>query len=338
VARRGDVTVRRLRPGDCDQLAALLAEAFAEEFAGSGIEASAVERQVRAAALTQVPVIRRLLPALGAPFAYFVAEQDGRVVGSTAVGGGRLMLISSVAVAPHLRGAGIGRALMEAAEGFAKGQGRDRVALDVLAHNTPAVRLYEGLGYREYHRYHALALALPSPRSGPAPPGYWLEPVTARRAPAFSAVERASLPPRYFEIAPTLRDRYVRTGGTRLIERLAGGLRAHRRALVHDARTAGFIAATATAGHAEGRIEWPLVVPPATGALPAVLLDAVRFIESTGRGSARVDISEDRPDQLAAAESIGFRHRWTYIQMARWLAHPVRIPVRVGERRREVEG
>ena len=335
MARGGDLTIRRLRPGDGEQLADLLREAFSEEFAGAGTEPAAVQRQVRAAGWAQRPGIRHLLTLLGAHFAYFVAVYRGRVVGSTAIGGGRLLVISSVAVLPEYRGVGIAQALLERAERFALDHGRDRVALDVLAHNTPALRLYEKLGYTEYHRFRAYALpALPAGRVATVPPGYWLEPLTPRRAANFSAVERASLPARYFEVAPTLRDRYVRSRATRLLELAAGGLRTHRRTLVQEGRTVGYLLASTAAGHAEGRIDYPLVQPQAMDGLAGALADAIRFVEGTGRPSLRLDISEDRPDQQEVAQSLGLHHRWTFIQMVHWLSKPIRIPVRVGEQRR----
>jgi len=333
VGRRGDLTIRRLRPGDCDDLTALLREAFVEEFESAGTEPGAVLRQVRAAAWAQLPGIRRLLHLLGARFAYFVATYRGRVIGSTAISGGRLLTVSSVAVLPEFRGLGIGRSLVEHAQRFATEQGRDRVVLDVLAHNTAALALYERLGYVEYHRFRAYELPrLPAAIVAPQPRGFWLEPLTGRRAATFGPVERASLPSRFFEVVPTLRDRYVRPRAGEALERLAGGPHAHRRALVHEGRASGYIVAISTPGHAEGRIDLPLVLPQAGEAVPAALVDAIRFIEGTGRTAVRVDISEERSDQQRQVEALGLHHRWSYVQMVNWLTAPIRIPVRVGGR------
>jgi ribosomal protein S18 acetylase RimI-like enzyme len=330
---RGEVAVRRLRPGDGDQLADLLRTAFAEEFAGSGTDRAAVQRQVRSAVAAQSPGIRHLLTALGARFAYFVAAYDGQVVGSTAVAGGRLLVISSVAVRPEFRGLGIAQALLHRAHQFARDQGRDRVVLDVLAHNTPALTLYDKLGYHEYHRFRAYELPIvPNYISADVPPGYWLEPMTPARTAAFNAVERASLPPAYFEVTPSLRDRYVRSRLTHGLEWWFGGVRAHRRALVHDGRTVGFLTSVVSAGQPEGRIDLPLATPQASAGLAGALVDAVHFIEQSGRPRVRLDISEGRPDQHAVVEGLGFHHRWSYVQMVQWLSSPMRIPVRSGIR------
>ena len=335
MARRGDLAIRLLRPTDGEQLAELLRNAFSEEFEGAGAEPALAQRQVRAAAWLQQPGVRHLLALFGARFAHFVAVYRGRVIGSAAVGGSRLYVISSVAVLPEYRRAGVAQALVERAQRFARDHGRDRVVLDVLAHNTPAVSLYEKMGYTEYHRFRAYELpVLPARLTAELPRGYRLEPLSPKRAAAFGPVERAALPARYYEVAPTLRDRYVRSGPLQWLERVFGGLRAYRRALVHDGRTAGYLLAMTTASHTEGRIDFPLIVPGAAEALPGALRDAVRFVERGGRRSVRLDISEDRPDQQSIAEMLGFRHRWSFVQMVRWLSAPVRIPVRVAEERR----
>lgn len=315
---KGDLTIRRLRPSDGEQMAALLTEAFAEEFEGGGTEAAAVNRLVRAAGWAQQPGIRHALTLVGARFVYFVATYRGRLIGSTAVGGARLPVISSVAVLPRYRGLGVAKALMDRAQAYVWEHGHDRVVLDVLAHNTAAVELYRALGYHEYHRYRSYTLALPGPPSATVPAGYWLEPLSPKRAASFGSVERAAMPSGYFEVAPTLRDHFLLSAAMQWTERFAGGSRSYRRVLVHDGRTAGFLAASATAGQAEGRIEYPLVLPDASVALPGALIDAVNFLAGQKRRGVRLDLSEQRPEQHAAAESLNFHHRWTFLQLVRW--------------------
>ncbi|MCX4849174.1 GNAT family N-acetyltransferase [Streptomyces sp. NBC_00893] len=56
--------------------------------------------------------------------------------------------VFDVEVRAEFRGRGFGRALMLQAERIAIGAGDDRMGLHVLASNTPALRLYESLGYR----------------------------------------------------------------------------------------------------------------------------------------------------------------------------------------------
>jgi GNAT superfamily N-acetyltransferase len=61
--------------------------------------------------------------------------------------GGRQAHLFDVEVAPEARGRGLGRAAVLAAEEAALGLGAGRMTLNVFAHNTPARRLYDALGY-----------------------------------------------------------------------------------------------------------------------------------------------------------------------------------------------
>ncbi|QIQ05718.1 GNAT family N-acetyltransferase [Streptomyces liangshanensis] len=60
--------------------------------------------------------------------------------------------VYDVVVAEDQRGKGYGRALMLLAERVALGFGAARLGLHVFAGNTPAIRLYESLGYTTTHR------------------------------------------------------------------------------------------------------------------------------------------------------------------------------------------
>ncbi|WP_406860523.1 GNAT family N-acetyltransferase [Streptomyces sp. HUAS MG47] len=55
--------------------------------------------------------------------------------------------IQGLAVAPHARGRGVGRALLRAACDEARRQGARRITLRVLGHNAPARALYEAEGF-----------------------------------------------------------------------------------------------------------------------------------------------------------------------------------------------
>lgn len=101
-------------------------------------------------------------PRLGSPFFtgehrprdYLVAEVGGRIAGyirlippTSLAANAHVRQINGLAVASWARGRGVARALMEAARSEAARQGATRITLRVLAHNTPARRLYESLGY-----------------------------------------------------------------------------------------------------------------------------------------------------------------------------------------------
>ncbi len=84
-----------------------------------------------------------------------VAERHGQVVGmvtgqqvtSTAEGGPSIW-VEDLVVAEGARGAGAGRALLEALGGWAEGRGATRLQLLVDEENLPALGFYRRLGWR----------------------------------------------------------------------------------------------------------------------------------------------------------------------------------------------
>ncbi|MET9513966.1 GNAT family N-acetyltransferase [Streptomyces sp. NPDC002994] len=66
--------------------------------------------------------------------------------------------VFDVEIAAECRGQGLGRALLLLAEREALAAGTERIGLNVFADNTPALRLYESLGYEpvSYHLYKQL--------------------------------------------------------------------------------------------------------------------------------------------------------------------------------------
>jgi uncharacterized protein (TIGR00290 family) len=90
----------------------------------------------------------------------FVGELAGRVVGFTAVHAavphdepddppGPYALVSDLVVLPEARRTGLGRALLERAEAYARAEGARLLRLDVLVRNEAARALYARAGFRE---------------------------------------------------------------------------------------------------------------------------------------------------------------------------------------------
>ncbi|MEV6740651.1 GNAT family N-acetyltransferase [Streptomyces sp. NPDC051104] len=88
------------------------------------------------------------------PRDHLVAELDGTLVGYVRLGfptsltcNSHVRQIQGLAVAEQARGAGVGRALLRAAQDEARRRGAHRITLRVLGHNTPARKLYESEGF-----------------------------------------------------------------------------------------------------------------------------------------------------------------------------------------------
>ncbi|MEU8620378.1 GNAT family N-acetyltransferase [Streptomyces sp. NPDC048623] len=124
-------------------------EAFARSWTDRGVP----EDQARAKAEDSH---RRYLPqGLASPgVALHVVVADGRPAGHLWTGrielepGRWAAFVYDIEVDEAQRGRGYGRALMQLAERVAREAGETRIGLHVFAGNTPAIRLYESLGYR----------------------------------------------------------------------------------------------------------------------------------------------------------------------------------------------
>ena len=88
-----------------------------------------------------------------------IASRDGAPVGyAISSRRGDDVHIHHVVVDPMVRGAGLGRALLERVARLAVEAGAERVTLKAYHHNTEAIRLFERLGYRQVGSDEALRL------------------------------------------------------------------------------------------------------------------------------------------------------------------------------------
>ena len=147
------LAVRLAKPGDAAVLVALARAVGGEEegwlIAHGDWRSAADERRY-------LRSIRRSPHA-----AVFVAENEDGIVGRLSVARDPHPASAHVAdlglmVARHHRRRGAGRALMLAAERWAGRAGIAKLELHVFPHNTPAIALYESLGYRRegFRRRH----------------------------------------------------------------------------------------------------------------------------------------------------------------------------------------
>ncbi|MEX0168065.1 GNAT family N-acetyltransferase [Streptomyces sp. LMG1-1-1.1] len=143
------VEVRPMNDGEYAEWEARAKEGFAQ----SWIERGVPEEQARTKAEDSH---RRYLPeGLATPgVAIHVVVRDGLPAGFLWTGrielepGAWAAFVYDIEVDEGHRGLGYGRALMLLAERVAREAGDTRLGLHVFAGNTPAIRLYESLGYR----------------------------------------------------------------------------------------------------------------------------------------------------------------------------------------------
>lgn len=134
------VRFRGAEPRDVPRLVALIGELFA------------IETEFTADPARQEKGVRALLASSGAHI--LAAEVDSGIVGMCTVQltvstaeGGPSGLIEDVVVDRAWRGKGIGRALLDEAEAWARAQGASRVQLLADQRNGPALDFYAGRGW-----------------------------------------------------------------------------------------------------------------------------------------------------------------------------------------------
>ncbi len=138
----GEITIRGGEMSDADELIALLRVLFTLEEDFSFNEA--VQRRG----------IELLLSRQGAERQVFVAEKDGRVAGMCSIQtlistaeGGLVGQVEDVVVREGCRGNGIGNALMDAVDNWAREKPLKRLQLLAEKGNTQALKFYRSRGW-----------------------------------------------------------------------------------------------------------------------------------------------------------------------------------------------
>jgi ribosomal protein S18 acetylase RimI-like enzyme len=114
---------------------------------------SAIENAVFSTDRISERSFRRLIRSASA--SVLVAADGGQIAGYLVLlfrSGSERARLYSIAAAPGRAGAGLGSALLEAAEGHARGRQTSALRLEVRAGNSRAIGLYERNGYRRFGR------------------------------------------------------------------------------------------------------------------------------------------------------------------------------------------
>lgn len=148
---REEVLIRDFKKSDLDDLLEVANNSFAEEFEISGFDPDHIRKMVDRMSSLLGKIILGFLRLFGKePFRFFVAEVDGRVVGSTMVNPKRKIgYIANVMVHPAYRRKSIATKLMKSALNYAQKKKSSRAILHVVSTNTAAKGLYHKLGFKK---------------------------------------------------------------------------------------------------------------------------------------------------------------------------------------------
>ncbi len=138
-----EANLREMR--EADAFLSLL-DSYARDVMGGGTPLDATVKQRLVPALLEQPGVLVLLAwlderAVGLASCFF---------GFSTFAARPLLNVHDLAVLPELRGRGIGRALLAAAEEHARARGCVKLTLEVLEDNVGAQRLYRAQGFRDY--------------------------------------------------------------------------------------------------------------------------------------------------------------------------------------------
>jgi ribosomal protein S18 acetylase RimI-like enzyme len=172
-------------PEDLDNLYTLITDAFQypenPEWNADADEAEGLKTAIQT--FKRIWPLFRLInwmsPAMRDALLGYIWEEDGKPVGLVTVsrrGTTDSWMIGNVAVLPEYRRRGIAHKLVQAALEFIRERGGNMAALDVIAENLPAYKLYESLGFAHYSSLMELDLKSEKIPSRPSiPDGYVYE-------------------------------------------------------------------------------------------------------------------------------------------------------------------
>ena len=136
-----DLAVSRLRPQDWlayREIRLAMLQESPLSFGGTHAQAASFDEQLWKQRLADNAVMLALMGT--APAGSVMCSEFGMTDSGDCA-------LQGMWVDPRFRGAGVGRALVDAVIAHARAAGKKRVVLDVVADNTPAAGLYERAGF-----------------------------------------------------------------------------------------------------------------------------------------------------------------------------------------------
>jgi ribosomal protein S18 acetylase RimI-like enzyme len=316
---------------DLRYVSRLIGEAFASDMDERG---RAALRELRWMARLSPLVwwLSQVDPDFRDAFRGFVWEVPGghgrrpRVVGNANVnrapGNRQWYIICNVVVAPEYRNRGIGRQLTAAAAEEAADLGAQGALLQVYRHNSPAMHLYQDLGFRQVGGEADLWADELRPVAVPGSVDYQIRPVQPRDAPRLHELARRAVPQEQQWIRPIQQQDYWSDALSVLLARARGLLSGRRtRRLVALASEqqgevpAALASVTASYGRSPHHLRL-LIQPEHAGLVEEPLLrHALELLSAAPQRPVGATVHANDVAALKVLGDVGFRERRTLLTM-----------------------
>jgi len=281
-----------------------------------GLNPDQIEGILRRLQSWHVRLILGLSAAIGRPLIkILVLEEGGKILGMVMMSfGPDLGQIGGLTVDVSNRRRGHAQALMNACQRICRNYRRSYLVLDVLSRNTPAVRLYEKLGYRTIRDVRWMVRDL-TPLSVDASPDprYHLRTFRPGDAKELADLANAAMPVSVRSIV-RLRAQDFRGAG---LSRRAGRIEAKSWVLERENKIVGYVKAFVSPAMEAAQIE-PLVLtgPPAPGVCESLIRAAMVWCAERRTPRAILALPEHLDELRPTLERVGFTEAFRLHTMA----------------------
>jgi GNAT superfamily N-acetyltransferase len=300
------MTIREYRKGDWVGVAGLWRGNPSEEFPLLGLNPDAVGGVLRRTEGLGIRFVLGLTRLFGRPIIIvLIVDIGGRVMGTTLLNfTPEAGYVSGVVVDTSVRRQGHAMAMIRACDDLSRKYHRSYVALDVLAQNDPAIRLYDRLGYQPLRDQAWMSREFSPDHPLPAPSGTTrIRPYVKSDAPVLVELDNALMPPEVRKVLPRHRGDFQVPGIARSV------LQSEIMSWVAEVngRPAGFLQSSVSHLMQAANLSSPLFggdVPDAVAR--DLLLTALRWTESQKVPRVLTQVSEHQWARRPLLESLGF--------------------------------
>jgi ribosomal protein S18 acetylase RimI-like enzyme len=300
------VTVHEYRKGDWAGVAELWRTNPSDEYPLLGLDADAVGAVMRKSEGIGIRFILGFARLIRRPiFVALIDDVGGRVIGTTLLSfSPESGYVSGVVVDTTVRRQGHAQAMLRVCDQLCQKYGRRAVALDVLAQNDPAIRLYQKWGYELLRDQLWMARPFTPETPVPTPSGSTrIRPYVKSDGPILAELDNALMPPEVRRLMPRHKGDFSLPALTSSI------LQSESEAWVAemDGRPVGFLRATISRIMQAANLTSPIFggnVPDSVA--QDLLLTALQWTESRKTPRVLTEVAEHQWARRPLLDSLGF--------------------------------